>query len=91
MPAGGSRKKPIKHGTPGGYQTHWLRGQEPCEACSTAHLVYQQELRVRNTQGTINQRKRNRCAYRARMVLSQLHKAEYRKLYEYELQKVGLE
>lgn len=91
MPRGGSKPRPINHGTPGGYQTHWLRGQTPCKACAEAHSDYQKELRERNTQGAQNQRLRNAAAWRARKVLTELHRAEYRRLYEYELKQAGLE
>lgn len=41
----GGRPQPINHGTNGGYQTHRRRGQQPCDACSQAHIRYQQARR----------------------------------------------
>lgn len=90
MPRGGSKPKPINHGTPGGYQVHWLRGQKPCNACVVAHSDYQKELREKNTKGAQNQRLRNAAGQRARRVLAELHRAEYHELYMHELRKVGL-
>lgn len=91
MPRGGSKKRPINHATPGGYQTHILRGQKPCAKCAEAHSTYQKELRQKNTKGAQNQRLRNAAGQRARRVLAELHRAEYHELYMHELRKVGLE
>lgn len=87
----GSQKRPIRHGTPSGYQVHLNRGQEPCQKCKTARYAYQKELRDKNTNGFAdNQRKRNAAAYRARKILSELHRREYNELYRIELEKEGL-
>jgi hypothetical protein len=91
VPRGGSRKKPINHGTPSGYQIHLKRGQKPCPRCAVAHSDYQKELREKNTKGAQNQRLRNAAGQRARRVLAELHRAEYHELYMHELRKVGLE
>lgn len=89
--ARGAKKRPIKHGTPGGYQVHWNRGQDPCEACRQARREYQQERRALGQENTTVQRKRNAAAYRARALLSQLHRREFLKLYREELAKEGLD
>lgn len=31
--------RPIRHGTPGGYNTHRRRGETPCDACRAAHTA----------------------------------------------------
>lgn len=36
LPRGPRRLKPIEHGTPGGYDTHRRRGEEPCPDCKHA-------------------------------------------------------
>lgn len=41
----GGQPQPISHGTNGGYHTHRRRGQQPCDACSQAHIRYQQARR----------------------------------------------
>lgn len=41
----GGQPQPINHGTNGGYHTHRRRGQQPCDACSQAHIRYQQARR----------------------------------------------
>jgi hypothetical protein len=86
----GAKKKPIKHGTPGGYQVHWNRGQEPCEACRQARREYQQARRVLGLESTVIQRKRNAAAHRARRLLTELHRKEFLLLYRAELAKDGL-
>ena len=37
----GGQPQPINHGTNGGYHTHRRRGQQPCDACSQAHIRYE--------------------------------------------------
>ena len=37
----GGQPQPINHGTNGGYHTHRRRGQQPCDACSQAHISYE--------------------------------------------------
>ena len=41
----GGQPQPINHGTNGGYHTHHRRGQQPCDACSQAHIRYQRARR----------------------------------------------
>ena len=41
----GGQPQPINHGTNGGYHTHRRRGQQPCDACSQAHIRYQRARR----------------------------------------------
>ena len=41
----GGQPQPINHGTNGGYHTHRRRGQQPCDACSRAHIRYQRARR----------------------------------------------
>ena len=41
----GGQPQPINHGTNGGYHAHRRRGQQPCDACSQAHIRYQQARR----------------------------------------------
>lgn len=41
----GGQPQPINHGTNGGYHTHRRRGQQPCDACSQAHIRYQHARR----------------------------------------------
>lgn len=41
----GGQPQPISHGTNGGYHAHRRRGQQPCDACSQAHIRYQQARR----------------------------------------------
>ena len=36
----GGQPQPINHGTNGGYHAHRRRGQQPCDACSRAHIRY---------------------------------------------------
>lgn len=36
-----AQRKPIRHGTNAGYQTHLRRGIEPCDNCLAAHREYQ--------------------------------------------------
>ena len=36
----GGQPQPISHGTNGGYHAHRRRGQQPCDACSQAHIRY---------------------------------------------------
>lgn len=87
----GARKRPIRHGTPGGYQVHWNRGQEPCDKCRAARSEYQKKQRADNPTSTDAQLKRNAAAWRARKLLSELHRREYLLLYRSELAKEGLE
>lgn len=41
----GGQPQPINHGTNGGYHAHRRRGQQPCDACSQAHIRYQRARR----------------------------------------------
>lgn len=41
----GGQPQPINHGTNGGYHAHRRRGQQPCDACSRAHIRYQRARR----------------------------------------------
>ena len=41
----GGQPQPINHGTNGGYHAHCRRGQQPCDACSQAHIRYQHARR----------------------------------------------
>ncbi len=41
----GGQPQPITHGTNGGYHTHRRRGQQPCDACSQAHIRYERARR----------------------------------------------
>jgi len=41
----GGQPQPINHGTNGGYHTHRRRGQQPCDACSQAHICYERARR----------------------------------------------
>ncbi len=41
----GGWPQPINHGTNGGYHTHRRRGQQPCDACSQAHIRYERARR----------------------------------------------
>ena len=41
----GGQPQPINHSTNGGYHTHSRRGQQPCDACSQAHIRYQRARR----------------------------------------------
>lgn len=41
----GGQPQPISHGTNGGYHAHRRRGQQPCDACSQAHIRYQRARR----------------------------------------------
>lgn len=41
----GGQPQPINHGTNGGYHTHRRRGQQPCDACSQAHIRYERVRR----------------------------------------------
>lgn len=40
-----SGRKPITHGTKGGYNAHRRRGEDPCEACRDANTLYMQGYR----------------------------------------------
>lgn len=48
-----SALKPVSHGTPGGYQTHWLRGELPCDDCRAAWNDDRGARRVRGGQAQI--------------------------------------
>lgn len=87
----GAKRRPINHGTPGGYQVHWNRGQEPCDKCRKARNEYQKQQRAGSPSSTDTQRKRNAAAWRARKLLSDLHRREYLLLYRAELAAEGLD
>lgn len=44
-PIVGTIRKPISHGTPGGYVAHRRRGEDACDACRQAHAAYRSERR----------------------------------------------
>jgi len=76
-------KRPINHGTPGGYTTHQQRGEQPCPPCVEAKKVYDKTYR---TSGRPQQLHRARATAqgRARARLVQAHKPEYDRYYEEE-------
>lgn len=46
--ADGRRLKPIRHGTAGGAQAHYRRGESPCESCAAAKAAAQQRYYLRS-------------------------------------------
>lgn len=86
----GAKRRPINHGTPGGYQTHWARGEVACKACKEAKAAKQKEMRTGGADWADNERRRKACTWRARKVLSELHRAEFLRLYRLELEREGL-
>jgi hypothetical protein len=47
----GATRKPIKHGTSGGYWAHRRRGESACEECDQARIVHQTAYRARKATG----------------------------------------
>ena len=43
----GQMRRPINHGTVGGYATHRKRGEVACRPCKDATTAYQKQLRVK--------------------------------------------
>lgn len=48
----GAARRPINHGSDGGYEAHRRRGETPCDDCKTAHafkyLEYKRKWRARH-------------------------------------------
>lgn len=73
-------RKPINHGSYGGYQVHLRRGEQPCDLCSKAHAVYKRAYRA-DPRSYRREKQAQKAADAALRELSHLHPDEYQALY----------
>lgn len=70
-----------RHGTYAGYQAHRKAGELACQPCLKANAEYGQRLREFNPNVKRRARETVRAQNRAKQRLSELHRAEYTRLY----------
>ena len=76
------RRDDSRHGTKAGYEVHKREGKRPCRACKDANAAYVRDYRTRTTAWRDQARARDRALNQ----LARLNQAEFRSLYETELE-----
>lgn len=85
-----ARLKPIDHGTYGGAQAHWRRGEKACSDCLAANAAYGAQWRRANRDKYRRELVKNQARDRAAWRLTARYPDEFRALCQDEYQKAGV-